>query len=898
VAWHELQPAEVLKRLEADAERGLSASEVERRLAESGANELECSDVPGLARLLWVQFSSALIALLLAAAALSLYLGELADAVVILVIVVLNAALGFSQDFRAERAMAALQRLAVPVVRVRREGRVLELSARELVPGDIVLLEAGNRVPADGRVLVSVNLRAQESALTGESQAVGKSVAALGDAATSLGDRKNCVFMGTLVTQGHGEAIVTETGMQTELGRIAGMLQSVEREPTPLQRRFGRFGRRLALAALVLVGLVFLVGVGFGGDPKVVLLTAMSLAVAAVPEGLPAVATVCLALGGRRLLAREALIRKLPAVETLGSVTVICSDKTGTLTENKMAVTVMDVAGERLELTPGEAPPADQCWPALCSEHPSLALMLITGALCNDAVLSGEDDAVGDPTETAFVLAAQRLGLSKPELESESPRIDEFAFDSDRRRMATLHRVGDQSAVGQAFGLSEGSRVVLEKGGVDSVLEVCTHAWTGSRAEPLDETLRARILKADEELAGQGKRVLGFAHRLVDDSEESGPEGLERDLVFVGMMGLIDPPRPGVREAVARCSSAGIRAVMITGDHPLTARVIAEELGIDTTAGVAAGAQLAEATEAELQGLCRKVSVFARVAPEHKLRIVEALQSQGEAVAMTGDGVNDAPALKKADIGVAMGITGTDVSKEAADMVLLDDDFTTIVDAVEEGRVIHDNVAKFIKYTLASNAGEVWVMLLGPFLGMPLALLPLQILWVNLVTDGLPGLALAVEPGERGIMERPPRARSESFLVGNMVGYLVWVSLLMGAVSLGIGWWYWRGGATTDHWRTMVFTVLTLSQLGHAMSIRSERDSLLRLGLLSNPLLLGSVLMTLGLQLGLIYWEPMRELFHLVRLSPADLGIALAVSTIVFLATECAKFVRQLRRGS
>ncbi len=473
--------------------------------------------------------------------------------------------------------------------------------------------------------------------------------------------------------------------------------------------------------------------------------------------------------------------------------------------------------------------------------------------------------------------------------------IDEFAFASDRRRMATLHRVGEDSAVGRAFGLSEGSRVVLEKGGVDSVLEVCTHAWTGSRAEPLDETLRARILKADEELAAQGKRVLGFAHRLVGDSEETGSDGLEHDLVFVGMMGLIDPPRPGVRDAVERCRSAGIRPVMITGDHPLTARVIAEELGIETAAGVVSGAQLVAASEAELQGLCRRVSVFARVAPEHKLRIVEALQSQGEAVAMTGDGVNDAPALKRADIGVAMGITGTDVSKEAADMVLLGDDFTTIVNAVEEGRVIHDNVRKFIKYTLASNAGEIWVMLLGPFLGMPLALLPLQVLWVNLVTDGLPGLALSVEPGERGIMERPPRARSESFLAGGLLRHVAWVSLLMGAVSLGVGWWYWRGGATTDHWRTMVFTVLTLSQLGHAMSVRQERDSIFRAGLLSNPLLFGSVVLTLGLQLGLIYWEPMRGLFHLTRLSAADLGLALAVSTIVFLTAEGAKLARRLR---
>jgi Ca2+-transporting ATPase len=725
---------------------------------------------------------------------------------------------------------------------------------------------------------------------------VGKSVAALPADTAALGDRSNCVFMGTLVTQGHGQALITDTGMGTELGRIAGMLHSVKRSPTPLQRRLGRFGRRLALAALALVGLVFAVGVAFGGDPRVVLLTAMSLAVAAVPEGLPAVATVCLALGGRRLLAREALIRKLPAVESLGSVTVICSDKTGTLTQNRMTVTVLDVAGERLELVRGAAPPPDRCWPVLCDEHRSQALMLIAGTLCNDAVLSGEEEAVGDPTEAAFVLAAHRLGLSKPQLEKESPRVDEVSFDSDRRRMTTLHRVSGGSVAARAFGLEAGGLVALGKGGIGAVLDACTQAWTGERSEPLDEALRARILTAHEDLAGQGMRVLGFAYRTLN-ADAADHDELERDLVFIGMMGLRDPPRPQVCEAVARCLGAGIRPVMITGDHPLTAGVIAAELGIDTAAGVASGAQLAAASDAELEVLCRTVSVFARVAPEQKLRIVEALQAQGEAVAMTGDGVNDAPALKKADIGVAMGITGTDVSKEAADMVLLDDDFTSIVNAVEEGRVIHDNVGKFIKYTLASNAGEIWVMLLGPFLGMPLALLPLQVLWVNLVTDGLPGLALSVEPGERGLMSRPPRRRSESFLAGGLIGYVGWVSVLMGVVALGTGWAYWRAGASTEHWRTMVFTVLTLSQLGHAMSVRSARDTLARVGLFSNPLLLGSVLLTFGLQLGLIYWEPLRRLFHLTSLSAADLGIAVAASTIVFLGTEGAKVLARRRAG-
>ena len=888
--WSALEAAEVLARLDSDP-AGLSGQEAERRRAEQGPNELERAAGPGLLRLLWAQLGSSLIALLLVAAALSLVLGETADAIAILVIVILNAALGFSQDLRAERAMAALERLAVPTVRVRRDGAVRELASTELVPGDVVLLEEGARVPADARVLQSVDLHAQEAALTGESEPVGKTAEVLPGGEEALGDRRNCLFMGTIVARGHGEAVVTETGMGTELGRIAGMLRDVKREPTPLQRRLTVFGRRLAIGAIGLVALVFAVGVVGGQDPELVLLTALSLAVAAVPEGLPAVATLCLALGGRRLLAREALIRKLPAVESLGSVTVICSDKTGTLTQNRMAVTVLDVAGDRLELPDAaSALPAGRGGLALAEEQPSLALLVAAAALCNDALLDegGGDEAIGDPTEAAFVLAARSLGFSKPELERRYPRVGELAFDSERKRMTTVHRLGGEGPLEAVLGPAAGGRIALEKGGVESVLDSCTAAWTGAGVEPLDDGLRERIDEAHEELAAAGLRVLGFAFRVLDDGVPD--EELETELVFVGMMGLMDPPRPEVREAVERCRAAGIRPVMITGDHPLTARVVAERVGIDASAGVATGPELARATDEELDELCERVAVHARVAPEHKLRIVEALRRRGQVVAMTGDGVNDAPALKKADVGVAMGVTGTDVSKEAGDVVLLDDNFATIVNAVEEGRVIHDNIAKFIRYTLTSNAGEIWVMLLGPFFGLPLALLPLQVLWINLVTDGLPGLALAMEPAEKGVMSRPPRPMSEAFLTRGLLTQVLWVSLLMAAVSLGVGIFQAAAGADEAHWRTLVFTVLTFSQLGNVLAMRSTRDSLFRIGLFSNPFLLGSVVLTVGLQLVLIYWPPLQQLFRLAPLPAADLALACLLSTAVFAAVELAKW--------
>jgi Ca2+-transporting ATPase len=637
-----------------------------------------------------------------------------------------------------------------------------------------------------------------------------------------------------------------------------------------------------------------------GEDWQLMLLTAISMAVAAVPEGLPAVVTIALALGAQRMLKREALIRKLPAVETLGSVTVICSDKTGTLTENRMTVTVLDVLGETqqvdtllqegipvadAELLPGERPPVR-----------SLGLLAKAAALCNDASLEltpeGGYRAVGDPTEGALVVAAARLDLVKTRLDDRWPRVGEVPFTSERKRMTTVHRVGVTAEQTEAPWCC-GSYVAFAKGAVDSLLEISERVWTGDEDVLLTDEMQARIVAANDRLAGQGQRVLGVAFRPLDEEPDPADEsGLERGMTFIGLVGMIDPPRPEVREAVATAKTAGIRPVMITGDHPLTARQIAWELDIATDGQPLTGRDLVGMAVDDLEAVVDQVSVYARVSPEHKFQIVQALQERGQIVAMTGDGVNDAPALKKADIGVAMGITGTDVSKEAADMVLLDDNFATIVAAVKEGRTIYNNIRKFVKYTLTSNAGEVWVMLLAPLVGMPLPLLPLQILWINLVTDGLPGLALSVEPPERDTMRRPPFHPQESIFGRGLGRHVVWVGLLMGLVSLGMGYLTWQTG--WENWQTMIFTTLTLSQMGHALAVRSS-ESLFRAGLLSNKALLGAVLLTFGLQMAVIYVPFLQNLFKTDALSAGELLLSLVLSTVVLWAVELEK--RLMRRG-
>lgn len=911
--WHQLDAVDALRQLGTDASNGLSEAEVAQRLSKHGPNELIERGLKSPWAMLWEQLSATMVVVLVVAAAVSGALGEYKDALAIMVIVILNAVLGFSQEYRAERAVAALKRLAVPKVKVLRDGKIIEISTRKLVPGDILLLEAGNFVPADCRLIEVHNLRIQEAALTGESEPVEKDRRALAGSDLPLGDLRNMAYMGTVVSYGRGTGIVTETGMATELGRIAAMIQTVTREATPLQRRLDQLGRRLALVALAIVGIIFFLGLLQGGDLEVLFLTAVSMAVAAVPEGLPAVVTIALALGAQRMLKRRALIRKLPAVETLGSVTVICSDKTGTLTENRMTVTVLDVAGHRLDLTERVRSSAPMLEPEeprsfMSAGNPGLALFLAGGALCNDAFLEsrkngpGRFQAIGDPTEGALVVAAARLGLWKSELEKKLPRVAEVPFEAERKRMTTFHEIPDPSKAAVPESLEsfskwlqdrEGSRyIAFTKGAIDSLLMISTGVWVGERTEPLNESWLKKISASHDQLAQEGMRVLGVAFRPLSFLPENGRlQNLEQDLIFVGLAGILDLPRPEAKEAILTCKQAGIRPVMMTGDHPLTAMHIAQKLGIAENRHMLTGPDLERMSSKELERMVDDISVYARVSPEHKLKIVQLLQQRGHIVAMTGDGVNDAPALRRADIGVAMGIAGTDVAKEASDMVLLDDNFATIVAAVEEGRVIYANIRKFIKYLLATNSGELWVMLLAPFLGMPVPLLPLQILWINLVSDGLPALALALEPAERGTMQRPPYSLRESFFARGMGREIIWMGFLMGLVSLGIGYWYW--GMDNPTWQTLLFTTLALSQMGNVLAVRSEEDSLWHIGLLSNKPLLAAVALTVVLQLAVVYVSFFNTIFATIALPSGDLILCLALSSVVFWAVEIQKWLKR-----
>lgn len=898
--WYQSTVEAAVQALQTDAQTGLTTAEAQRRLEQYGPNELIETGIKSPWLIIWDQLREVMVVILIVAAVVSAFLGDYKDVIVILAIVVLNATLGFTQEYRAEQAIAALKKLAVPTVKVQRNGHIEEISARDLVPGDVVLLEAGNLAPADGRLIQSVNLRVQEAALTGESEAVEKHTEAIEREDLPLGDRRNMIYMGTVVTYGRGMAVITDTGMNTQLGNIAGLIQGVTAEQTPLQRRLEQLGKTLAWVALAIVALVVVLGWLRNEEWELLFLTAISMAVAVVPEGLPAVVTITLALGSQRMLKRNSLIRKLPAVETLGSVTVICSDKTGTLTENRMTVTVYDVAGHTEEVDAlldreGVVLEDAEFDPNRPPESRTISLLVKAAALCNDAVLQEDEEgverAIGDPTEAALVVAAAKLGHSKDRLEARWPRVGEIPFTSERKRMTTVHQVNveaDETNVPWR----DAAYVAFSKGGVDSLLEVTDYVWLGDETVPLDEAMRQRILDANARLAQQGQRVLGVAFRPLETPNPD--EETESHEVFIGLVAMIDPPRPEVRDAVITAREAGIRPIMITGDHPLTAQQIALDLTIAHTDHKLTGQELSRMSVEDLKRMVDDISVYARVSPEHKLNIVEALQEKGHIVAMTGDGVNDAPALKKADIGVAMGITGTDVSKEAADMVLLDDNFATIVSAVEEGRTIFDNIRKFIKYTLSSNTGELIVMLFSPFLGMPLALLPLQILWINLVTDGVPGLALAVEPSERGIMKRPPFHPKESIFSRGMGQQILWIGTLMGLVSLSVGFFYWRVDPNGP-WQTMVFTTLTLAQMGNALAIRSNRDSLFTIGLFSNRLMIVAVLITFLLQLALIYVPFLQGFFSTVALSPRDLGISLLASTSIFIAVEIEKALR--RRG-
>ncbi|MBN2244083.1 MAG: cation-translocating P-type ATPase [Acidobacteria bacterium] len=882
IHWHRLDPEEAAQKLQS-SDDGLDSGEAERRYQRYGPNEL----VEKRRKPLWMmfldQFRDFMIVVLIAAAVVAGVIGEPADSIAIAVIVILNAVLGFVQEYRAEKAMAALKKLAAPSAVVIRDGRAESVPAQRLVPGDLVILEAGNVVPADLRLTEAVQLRIQESTLTGESVPVEKDIAPIGEAELPVGDRKNMAYKGTLVTYGRGRGLVTETGMRTELGRIAALLQDQDEGRTPLQKRLAAFGRKLAYAVLAICIIVFIAGILRGEPPLLMLLTAISLAVAAIPEALPAVITISLALGAKKLVRQQALIRKLPAVETLGSVTYICSDKTGTLTLNRMVVEEVYV-DDRLHRSDELPPPTASAGGGLSPDEGNPAHLLCSAmALCNDARLDPSGALLGDPTETALFGLAREKGCLREELDKKYARVAEIPFDSDRKLMTTFHPRED------------GRIVSFTKGAVEEILERSETVLGGSGRGALD---RAKILGAAERIAGDGLRILGFAMRLWDAVPDSmTSDRVEKDLVFIGMVGMMDPPRPEAAEAVATCRSAGIRPVMITGDHPLTARTIAERVGIirseDET--VMTGRELAQLPLGEFEDRVERIRVYARVAPEQKLKIIQALQDKGHFVAMTGDGVNDAPALKRADIGVAMGITGTDVSKEASHMILLDDNFATTVKAVREGRRIFDNIRKFIKYTMTSNSGEIFTIFLAPFLGLPIPLLPIHILWINLVTDGVPGLALAAEPGEPDIMKRPPRDPKESIFAKGLGAHILWVGLLMGLVSIVTQAMFIE--SSRAHWQTMVFTVLCLSQMGHVLAVRSERESFFRQGALSNKPLLGAVLLTFALQAATIYVPVLNPVFKTVPLTAVELLITILLSAVVFVAVEIEKvFKRKLSR--
>ncbi|HSH43243.1 MAG TPA: cation-translocating P-type ATPase [Arenicellales bacterium] len=864
-AWHTLDTDDALRRLESNP-RGLTAEEARRRLREHGRNVLPQARRRSLAGLLLDQFKDFMILVLLAAAVISGFIGEVQDTIAIIVIVLLNATIGAVQALRAEHALAALRRMSAPDARVLRDGGVVTVPAAELVTGDVVTVEAGDVVPADLRLLETEDLETDESALTGESQSVAKQTEALEDGDLPVGDRTNLAFKNTMVNRGRGRGVVAATGMDTEIGRIADLLGAAEDVRTPLQQRLARFGRHLALAVLAICAIVFIAGLLQGEPPLLMLLTAVSLAVAAIPEALPAVVTVSLALGARRLARQNALVRNLPAVETLGSVTYICADKTGTLTENRMRVDLFVVPGERREdLRAGE-----DAGPAWREMGAAMAL--------NNDVEEKDGRPAGEATELALFEAARDNGLEKRELEKRCPRRAGIPFDSERKRMTTIHDV-DGGAV-----------VAYVKGAPETLVPLCARSSGG--AEAFD---REALLKKAEELAAEGYRVLAFARKELDGvPDEPDAEAIERDLTFLGFAALIDPPREEVPEAVADCRSAGITPVMITGDHPATALAIAARLGIgDDERSVITGSRLADMSDDELSDAVETLRVYARVSPEQKLRIIKALQHHGEFIAMTGDGVNDAPALKSAGIGVAMGMKGTDVARGASDMVLLDDNFATIVAAVRAGRRIYDNIRKFIKYTMTSNSGEIWTLFLAPFLGLPIPLLPIHILWINLVTDGLPGLAFAAERAEPGSMRRPPRPPDESIFAHGMWQHILWVGLFIGGVSLASQ--AWSLSRSDEHWQTVVFTVLTVSQLFHVLGVRSERESLFTIGLFSNPHMLGAVLGTLGLQLAVIYVPVLNDIFHTQPLPLFDLAVCLGLSSLTLVVVEIEKWM--LRRG-
>jgi Ca2+-transporting ATPase len=887
--WHTLESEKVAQRLGSDVTVGLSGAEAAGRLLSHGRNELPEAPPPSLFHIFLAQFSSLIIWVLIGAAVVSGVLQEWLDAGAIVAIVVLNALLGFIQEYKAERSLAALKRLSIVMARVLRDGVAHMIPAHDLVPGDLILVEAGDHVPADARIVSVAHLRTQEATLTGESTPVEKSSALLSAPDLPIADRSNMLFLGTDVVTGKAGALVVATGRGTELGRIASMLQEADREPTPLQRRLGQLGHVLIYLSLATVALVFGLGL-LRGEPLIgMFLTAVSLAVAAIPEGLPAIVTITLALGVTRMVERHALIRRLPAVETLGATTVICTDKTGTLTKNEMTVTRLHVDGRTIEVTgEGYVPEGVFVEGGQPLHHlsPGLQALLETAVLCNGATLQEQDGTwavLGDPTEGALLVTAAKGHLRKNQLEATHSLLAEIPFEPDRKMMTVIRQAAD-------------GPVAYVKGAPDVLLSRCGDVMTIEGAvKPLTEPERQQIVTANSAFARDALRVLGVARRSLGATPLDAPAcDVERDLVFLGLVAMKDPLRSEAKQAVHQCREAGIRTVMITGDHKDTAVAIAKELGLADVDGTAfTGTDINNVTEDQLTQCVERVTVYARVSAEHKLAIVRAWKRRGAIVAMTGDGVNDAPAVKAADIGVAMGLTGTDVTKEAADMVVTDDNFASIVSAVEEGRTVYANILKAVHFLLSCNVSEILVMLVATLAGSPLPLLPIQILWINLVTDGLPALALAVDPPEPDVMRRPPLDPRAPVLEKGRLMLMGTQGLLLAVVAaLAFGLSFYVQGQSLEQARTLTFVVMVLAQLFHAFACRSTQHSILSLGFLTNRALVAAVVMSAVLQ-GLIIQLPWtQEIFKVVPLDAEQWLLALGLAVAPLVLGEVRKVVR------
>lgn len=858
--WH-LLPLSEIAHLLSTTPSGIDAVTASERLSEHGKNQIEDKKKKTILQMLLHQLTDFMILILILAAVISGILGDVTDTVIILAIVVINAFVGFIQEYRAEKAMEALKNMAANHSRILREGKMIDIPASDLVPGDVVVLEAGNIIPADIRFFETHQVKVDESALTGESYNVEKNPEELSAGDYPLGDRVNIGYKGTSITSGRALAYVVATGMNTELGNIAKMIQTDE-TTTPLQKRLAAFGKRLSVAILIICTVIFFIGWLRGESVLTMLITSISLAVAAIPEALPALVTIALAFGAKKLAKNNALIRKLPAVETLGSVTYICSDKTGTLTLNKMTVQ------EIFETS-------DTKYDAIFVES---NILLHIMALNNDVSKEENGKWLGDSTEVALVQYAFDKNSNRADLELKFPRIAELPFDSKRKCMTTIHQIENPAADQNT------TIIVITKGAVDVLF---------NKLNADQKSLIPEFELKVNEMAEKGYRVLGYAIKILPSLPENlDADEIETELTLIGFAGMIDPPREEARQAVSECKEAGIIPVMITGDHKLTAKAIAEKLGIISTDEdlVLTGSELTRLTQIEFINIVEKVKVYARVNPEQKLRIINALQSKNHFVAMTGDGVNDAPALKNADIGIAMGINGTEVSKEASHMILLDDNFATIVVAVKHGRKIFDNILKFIKYIMTGNSGEIWAIFLAPFFGLPIPLLAIHILWINLVTDGLPGLALASEPSEANIMKRPPRNPKENIFSNGMAIHILWVGFLMGAVTIGIQAWAIYNANT--HWQTMAFTVLCFSQLGHVIVIRSGRESIFKIGFFSNKPMLGALTITIILQFIIIYTPFFNEVFKTQPLTIYELLLTLVASSIIFWSGEFEKWIK------